>query len=300
MDPLPPPYRIRVKFTPSDVKEVDISSVSPASTVLDLKAAIQQALGSGAVGADKYLRLIFNGKMLNPDTSPLSLFGLQPQSFVHAVIATRSAGRSSESAHAPTGTGTAGTAGASTGPRRGLDVLMNASPYGAPLSAEQVQAIRVYFQDSIREHGQQALGPRAAGEAEADYQLRSETEWMAAQGVVSEFRMNLSAMASEEQGDGEGGAGAEAEAEGGWRELVWGFLLGYLLGIVAVFCVWDRRVSQRQKLGIVLGVSAHILSTSSGVAQARGQQQDGGGGNREIVVGGGSGPSLRGTGGAVR
>jgi len=37
------------------------------------------------------------------------------------------------------------------------------------------------------------------------------------------------------------------------------FLFRFGLGILMLFCIWDRNVSHKQKLGILTGVSLHLI-----------------------------------------
>ena len=48
--------------------------------------------------------------------------------------------------------------------------------------------------------------------------------------------------------------GDDPAAIGSYRDLVCGMLLGFLFGGIALLCVWDRNMTYRQKVGIILGV----------------------------------------------
>lgn len=299
-----PISHVRVKFTPADIAEVNIS-ISQSSTVEDLKTAIASAI---KMTADKYIRLIFNGKMLHPDESLLSSFNLPVEVFVHAVVATR---RSSSSQGNPLPTNHSVNNGL---PRRGLDVLTERPLSGRTniLSVEQVQAIRAYFREAISDFATQRV-PRLPNESDIDYQYRCETEWMRAQDTRSEFQMNLNAidfLAPSRSGlvFGIEEDGRESVAElGSYRDFFYGLVLGYLLGFMMIFCVWDRNLPHRQKLGILTGIMLQLLASmwTRGAHQNHGtnahsnhqhmisndgnqpEQPDGGEG--------GSGPSLRGS-----
>ena len=45
------------------------------------------------------------------------------------------------------------------------------------------------------------------------------------------------------------------------RDFVWGVMMGYLLGGIMLFCVWDRNISHRQKTGILMGVTLQIITS---------------------------------------
>jgi hypothetical protein len=42
------------------------------------------------------------------------------------------------------------------------------------------------------------------------------------------------------------------------KDLVWGFLLGFFVGFIMLFWVWMPSVPHRQKIGIILGISAQL------------------------------------------
>lgn len=59
--------------------------MSPSATVSDLKASVRTVLGPGCRG--RYLRLIVRGRLLAPDSAPVTNFGLEDDDVVHAVVA---------------------------------------------------------------------------------------------------------------------------------------------------------------------------------------------------------------------
>ena len=59
--------------------------LSPSATVSDLKASVRAVLGPGCRG--RYLRLIVRGRLLAPDSAPVTNFGLEEDDVVHAVVA---------------------------------------------------------------------------------------------------------------------------------------------------------------------------------------------------------------------
>lgn len=42
------------------------------------------------------------------------------------------------------------------------------------------------------------------------------------------------------------------------KDLVWGFMLGFFVGFIMLFWVWMPSVPHRQKIGIILGISAQL------------------------------------------
>eukprot|EP01035_Chromulina_nebulosa_P019009 gene19009-24828_t len=50
------------------------------------------------------------------------------------------------------------------------------------------------------------------------------------------------------------------QAQGSYNDFIWGFFMGFFLGYIMIFCIWDRNVTQRQKLGIISGVMFQLLT----------------------------------------
>lgn len=174
-----------------------------------------------------------------------------------------------------------GPAGEAPAPQTGLGRLE--SERG--LSPEEVAALRNYFAADIGAVAARMARPDAS-ESEAAFALRAEDQWMAMQGEHSEFHQNLpppqhqtqqeysQAQMDQLQGflsrellfnaftrnNGQpGAAAADVAAQddghmGSYRDLLCGMSLGVLFGGIAILCLWDRNVTHRQKLGIILGV----------------------------------------------
>ena len=54
---------------------------------------------------------------------------------------------------------------------------------------------------------------------------------------------------------------AEYSPLGSNRDFFLGLMMGYLVGGIMLFCVWDRGVSHRQKVGILMGVTLQIITS---------------------------------------
>ena len=182
--------------------------------------------------------------------------------------------------------------GAGTVAYMGFDRLRRAG-----LRRSDVVALRTYFGRSIdrfvRQNPEQTT---FATETDAvRRRLLQEEAWMAAQGPLSEFRLNVTPMAPGSNGAASwtAGAGGNAAAatRGGlspsealWRsgglsaavgtdrDFIWGFLLGFLVGLLMLVWVWMPSVPHKQKLGILTGISFQLalsmLRTSNGVDDA--------------------------------
>jgi uncharacterized ubiquitin-like protein YukD len=73
-------YTLRVKSNQHDTLDL---SARPDETVSSLKQSVLSALSS----ENRYIRLIWKGRMLAPDSALLKEFSLQDGDVVHAVLA---------------------------------------------------------------------------------------------------------------------------------------------------------------------------------------------------------------------
>lgn len=270
--------KLLLKVRTKEGSEIDFV-LQKSGIVNDLKQAIIERLQL----VDKNVRLIFGGKLLDPPNASLNSFKLDNGSFVHAVITNRSSHSQSQEG------GDTGRAPAATridmSNLRGLDTLMLPRAHRSPLSIDEVASLRSYFHEDIVEHARDEVD-RERDETDVDYNYRCESEWMAAQGPNSEFRLNLYGRslfslnpallsANSVTDSAGGGSGARAlrlayvhEASGTptpemgtYREFFYGFLMGFALGFMMVFCLWDSNVSHRQKMGILCGLLVQMMFT---------------------------------------
>jgi len=270
------PITIKLKSTTS------ISShpltLPPTSTVSALKSLAEAALPSST---GTYLRLIAGGKILEPDGKLLSELGVADGCFVHAVVAKEQA-RSSRSQTVPSPTGFADSSDEGESDeeaplrRRGFDELRSSRG----LSRQEVTAIRTYFAGQVTAHSidrPERLGEPEEGETEAEERYRLEEEWMAEQGLASEFAINvgLSAASSSSlslsralaspssplprpSGDGRTDSVASVSL-GTDRDFAWGFIMGFFVGFFLLFWIWMPSITHKQKMGIVAGMAAQVL-----------------------------------------
>ena len=90
---------------------------------------------------------------------------------------------------------------------------------------------------------------------------------------------------------GAGGVYGGGSELGSWRDFLYGVLMGFALGFMMVFCIWDRNVSHRQKLGILAGIMMQVMLSSwqqkqiAAAAVAAGRRGGGGGGSVVAEVG---------------
>jgi len=156
------------------------------------------------------------------------------------------------------------------------------------LSRSDVVTMRVYFGRSIdrfiRQNPEQTT---FANETDPRRRrLLQEELWMAAQGPLSEFRLNINPMSAAgapptwAAGGTTSGWNNTATARSGlspsealWRsgglsaavgtdrDFIWGFLLGFLVGLLMLVWVWMPSVPHKQKLGILTGISFQLALT---------------------------------------
>lgn len=199
-----------------------------------------------------YIRLIFQGKLLANDQLQLKDYKLlTDQSFVHCVI----------TKHGPVATDdrqsqeTEEEQQLNPASLRGFDRLR------VNMGQDEVQALRLYFYPQVA--AQIAASEVREGESAEDRIYRVEEEWIGAQGPQSEYilnvgplRMNNNTIAIDML-DGY----TEEVREGTSVDFMWGFVMGLLLGFILLFWLWERSVSRKQKLGIVVGVMTNIFIT---------------------------------------
>jgi hypothetical protein len=282
-------YTIRVKCSAGGQQEdKQVTVEGEAQTVSQTKASVYASFNVSP--AAKALRLIYSGKLLEPPSALLSSFNIKPDSVVHAVfgpkpVAATPAASVSSGGDVELGPMGAGPGGYQTVAQRDGDAS-NASGFDRMVAergmdATQIEAVRMLFAADVT-----AFASRMArlddNESEADFRLRAEELFMSSQGPMSDFNLNLPPIIRHGEGDqGEnndlqriegflqrqmifsalaGGGDPEAgTGVGTYRDLLFGILLGFIFGGIAILCVWDRGMSHRQKMGIIVGVMLSLL-----------------------------------------
>lgn len=84
--------------------------------------------------------------------------------------------------------------------------------------------------------------------------LMQEDAWMQSQGPTSEFRLNLNQSNPLIRFNAE----LFPSRVGTDRDFVWGFLLGFFVGLLMLVWVWMPTVPHKQKLGILTGISLQL------------------------------------------
>lgn len=226
--------------------------MNKSTTVEQMKS--QVLLRQGSSPSSHKVKLIVAGKLLQPDSATVVSFGVTEGAFVHAVISKKLPAALTDSEVGVT------ESSAPVLSPRGLDRLR----LSARMSADQVLAIRMAFRDAISQHA--ALVPRDEDEEEAAYRYRVEEDWMRAQEEDSEYAANLS-----DSGDRRTSAlhlSGDSEMQlGTYRDFIYGFAMGFVLGIFMLVGIWDGNVTYRQKVGILFGVLLNLMMSTNSTAK---------------------------------
>jgi len=253
------PISINVKTT-SSTSNISQTVTPSNTTISSLKQSVVSALH---LNPSRRLRLIWKGKMLQPDSEYLAKFNIQDGDFVHCVVSPEG---SVPSLMQPTISSTSDNGeedDVDLENPRGFDTLL-----ASGLSRAEITAIRAYFNSEVDAYARTA--ETVAGESEGDRVYRMEAEWMARQGNGSEFRLNTgsrssasgSSTGSRDWGGNESnvvGSTIISSSLGTQRDFVWGFILGFFVGFFLLFWIWMPTVSHRQKLGILAGIGAQMF-----------------------------------------
>ena len=256
-------YNVRIKCsggTDLPLNEEYNVTVSDTDSVEQLKCQVKHAIGKAAQG--RYMRLIYGGKLLAPDAAKVEGFKLKEGVVLHCVLAptgVRSNGIQaamargdrpnleigSEEENSSSDDEETGNA------RRGFDRLRSSG-----LSRAEVATIRLYFAPQVEEYIRQT---GVAQNNDPAVRPRMEEQWMSLQGPTSEFRANLNSntnnlILTSFRNVQVGGTSNNRNGEGD-RQFLVGFILGFLIGMISIVWLWSPSISQRQKLGILCGIS---------------------------------------------
>lgn len=282
---------LKVKSTLSDTDTLDII-VNINETIQQLKLIILNKLlknndctagelvsetteNSNQDSNSKRVRLIYNGRLLQPDTKFLKDCNIENKSYIHAVISNIDPDKAyshdyeeSINEMSALNTENSGVSGEPNGSSIGLNRLLRNG-----FSSEEIQTLRFLFSVNIRAFRQ--VMPQRQNETEEVYQLRledafleSENIYMRNQSIASSFlrsanvSTNTMILGSNNGGvrvAATGSSSSNDEEIGDQRDFWFGFLIGVTVGFIVLFCVWDRNISYRQKLGLLFGVAISTL-----------------------------------------
>jgi hypothetical protein len=85
---------------------------------------------------------------------------------------------------------------------------------------------------------------------------------MQSQGPTSEFRLNMGETmewAGSNRTDAHEWRGGMSVSVGTDRDFVWGFCMGFFVGLLMLLWVWIPSVPHKQKLGILTGICVQIV-----------------------------------------
>lgn len=252
--------------------EYEVKVPKSGLSIEALKDLVRNVIGSPANG--RYLRLISSGKMLAPDSAKVESFDLKDNDCIHAVVSPAGVRGGIQAAMARGERDTLDTYSDESESsddeddlenglgRRGFDRLRSTG-----LSRHEITAIRLYFAPQVEEYIESrppSREPNARTESDPSaLRLQMEEEWMATQGPTSEFRLNLNMNQTNILSSIRGGIRfeeARGRPEGTDRDFLFGFLIGIFVGPICLLWVWMPTISQKQKLGILLGISFKIFT----------------------------------------
>lgn len=274
-------WTIHIRCSSGPLREFELR-ISPDATIKQMSDILSKKLQINE--RQQSIRMIYQGKLLPEFSGHVISSELKNNSFLHLAISPKPRSPIQRASSSTTELPRASTGPAPAAIPRGLDVLTRPSLFaGSPLSPDEVAALRACFSEAIEEFGREQRLARGPSESEEDFRLRRESDWLTAQGPGSEFRLNLSARpalssaapAAPVPGEASGadrlflasGIAAFSAAPdtdsaelGSLADFLYGLALGYLVGFIIVFCLWDRNVSHRQKLGLLVGVMLQLAT----------------------------------------
>jgi len=281
METVNPCLTIHLKTASSDTI---INTCRVTDTVATLRENVIRELSAQG----KHVRLICAGKLLDVDNNPLSKYGIADGSYVHAVITGASPSAPAYQRPPPMGPSLASFE------HRGFDRLTQIG-----LTIDETAALRSSFNPHVDDFIRISQSQRREGEDDVAFRYRMEQEWMSSQDATSEFYLNLPSdrrVLRRLQGDPGSGASpanfsfsrlgrvdrtfaeplsAATVSPGTMNDFIWGLAMGFGLGVLMLFCVWDRNISHKQKLGILTGVFLHMLGGVLQQSYGREQAHDG-------------------------
>lgn len=262
--------RLRCTGTTRDPLKNEYEIQIPKSgTVIYLKDLVRNTIGRSAHG--RYLRLICSGKLLAPDDASIDSFDLKDGDCVHAVLAAagvRGGVQAAMSRGVSTPDSDSGSDSESDADdfeagalRRGFDRLRSSG-----LSRAEISAVRLYFATFVDEFiSTNHFRPdEEQSEDPSQFRLRMEEDWMATQGPTSEFRMNLNANSAAlfnpfRAGGSSFDVSIPVSARGSDRDFMFGFLMGFFVGMICLIWMWMPTVSYKQKIGILAGITLKLI-----------------------------------------
>lgn len=277
--------RLRIKSS----RDVEVYACA-TDTVASLKTAVLLALES-PTKPQPYIRLIASGRLLAPDSALLQDFKIQNDGVIHAVVSNKSGAQAA--AASPSVFSSGALRGSGIDPtgravRRSDDNVEDdddeeediergrARPQRQRLGFDrlrdsvgfrrsEVATIRAYFSRSVdRWIRDNPVAAEEAARGETDLSQRrllQEEAWMQSQGPASEFRLNMGETmewpGSIRSDSVWRGSGMSASV-GTDRDFVWGFCMGFFVGLMMLLWVWIPSVSHKKKLGILTGICVQL------------------------------------------
>jgi hypothetical protein len=270
-----------------------ITLPSPLATLAEIRRLIVSSMPEAR---GKVVRLLASGRLLANDGATARELGLRDESYVHVALSDPpTAPAVAAGATAPPIGGPSTAPSLSSASHQGAANEFFEAGFGARgfdrlrllgLDDDDISALRHTFLPEVLAGTLPRL-ERRAGESEAQRLLRAEEVWMRAQGENTDFAANLRPMLMARRGawpgagagpgglpagiggggGGGGGAGGDEHVppppqaeEGTTSSFVFGFIMGWALGIIMLLFSIHPQASRRFKLGVMLGVAVNVLA----------------------------------------
>jgi len=229
-EPQSPPLHNNNNNNSNNVFRIKIKSVSLSDsfdmvvrendTILNLIQKIRETKQLGM----KSIRLIFRGKILK-EHETIRNYGMQDMDNVHCAISDLQRPIRNE-----------GPPDVEDAPLRGLDRLREMG-----FNEDEIEQFRLLFYQA---HRQRILSAVEAGEVD----LRQlEEEWISSSEISRE---GLEEAQQQEQ--------EYRDTIGTYNDLFWGMVMGFSLGFIMLFWIFDTSLPRRTKYGILAGVGCNI------------------------------------------
>eukprot|EP00743_Colponemidia_sp_Colp-15_P004942 GILK01005327.1.p1 GENE.GILK01005327.1~~GILK01005327.1.p1 ORF type:complete len:274 (-),score=26.54 GILK01005327.1:198-1019(-) len=228
------PCTVNLRFVDGKTQEVPFIETE---TVRQFK----QRIFSSEVQQGKSIRLICQGKLLD-DSKPLAAYGVKPGSFFHVAISEGrpvSASVSSETSDTPENQRLLLPGS------RGFDQFREA---GVPAPEIELMRLQFYRQLDLSAQNATASTPSSA-EPTPSRRLRMEEEWL--NGNMRDLAASQSRLQLEEEYN-------DDPREGSTADMIWGMLMGFVLGVIMLLWVFESGTPRKQKLGIFLGAACNV------------------------------------------
>lgn len=251
--------KIRTSYNNNNSSDITVQSCND-DTIENLNQSVHKIL---KLNEKQHSRLIFKGKLLCPGNKKLKDFPIDNDDFIHVVVNNNTVSK-------------LGSAATSSSSLNDSTVVTTNNELNRALLlglSSNASVVRSSFFDSQVENGSRF--DSLLNDTEESFQFRMDEEGLLPQDSSSALSLRnaaqLNFLSTSSSGpsnrDFESLRDAEDELPelGTCYDLIFGFSIGVTFGFLMIFCVWDRSIPYRQKLGLLLGV---CVSTFVGASKS--------------------------------